>query len=169
MKPSYFSKDIQEFLILLYKYSVKYLIVGGEAVIYYGYARLTGDIDLFYENSKKNIKNLFRALHEFWDENIPGIKNIEELAKPGLIVQFGVPPNRIDLLNKITNVEFSEAWGNKKVEMVKINKNTIPIYYIGLYELIKNKKALKRPKDIEDLKYLKKKIKEFASRMEREG
>lgn len=47
MKVSHFSKDVREFLMLLAKYQVKYLIVGGEAVIYYGYARLTGDIDFF--------------------------------------------------------------------------------------------------------------------------
>ncbi|MEW6606213.1 MAG: DUF6036 family nucleotidyltransferase [bacterium] len=145
---------MQEFLMLLHKYCVKYLIIGGEAVIYYGYPRLTGDMDIFYENSAENIGNLFKMLDEFWDGNIPEIENIEELAKPGLIVQFGVPPNRIDLLNKITNIEFSKAWGNRKVETIKFNKNMIPIYYIGLDELIKNKKAVNRPKDMEDLKYL---------------
>ena len=45
MKSSYFSKDVREFLCLLYKYNVKYVIVGGEAVIFHGHARLTGDID----------------------------------------------------------------------------------------------------------------------------
>jgi len=65
-----FSLDISEFLELLYKYSVKYLIVGGEAVIFYGYARLTGDIDLFYDNTKKNVRNLFHALKDFWKGKI---------------------------------------------------------------------------------------------------
>jgi predicted nucleotidyltransferase len=51
VKASHFSEDIQEILALLAKHQVKYLIVGGEAVIYYGHARLTGDIDLFYEAS----------------------------------------------------------------------------------------------------------------------
>ena len=47
MRVSYFSKDVQEFLKLLAAHKVKYLIVGGEAVIYHGYARLTGDVDFF--------------------------------------------------------------------------------------------------------------------------
>ena len=57
MKTSHFSKDIREFLRLLSEYEVNYLIVGGEAVIYYGHARLTGDIDIFYEVSTENVKN----------------------------------------------------------------------------------------------------------------
>ncbi len=144
---------------LLYKHSVKYLIVGGEAVIYYGYARLTGDIDIFYERTFENIKNLYNALNEFWRGNIPGIEKKEELMEEGIILQFGVPPNRIDLLNKITGVSFSEAWENKKCEQVKSRRRTmVKVYYIGLNELIKNKEALTRPKDLEDLKYLKTKI-----------
>ena len=59
MKSSYFSIDIQEFLYLLSKHQVKYLIVGGEAVIFHGYARLTGDIDIFYDASPDNVEKLF--------------------------------------------------------------------------------------------------------------
>ncbi len=158
MKVSNFSKDILEFLHLLYKFSVKYLIVGGEAVIHYGYARLTGDIDLFFENTPENIDCLFKAINEFWEGKIPGIERKEELAEPGIIIQFGVPPNRIDLMNKITGVNFSDAWRNKKIEKIKVKKQVIEIFYIGLNELIQNKEILKRPKDLEDLKYLKSQI-----------
>lgn len=65
MKNNYFSPDVSEFLYLLSKYKVKYLIVGGEAVIYYGHTRLTGDIDIYYSTVKENIKNLYLALKEF--------------------------------------------------------------------------------------------------------
>ena len=60
-----FSPDILDFLRLLQNYNVNYLIVGGLAVIYHGYARLTGDIDIFYQLEEPNIKNLFLALEEF--------------------------------------------------------------------------------------------------------
>ena len=59
MKAYHFSEDTQEFLRFLAKYGVKYVIVGGEAVIYYGYARLTGAVDFFYEDSKQNAEDLF--------------------------------------------------------------------------------------------------------------
>lgn len=162
MQADYFSSDTQEFLMLLHKYEVKYLIIGGEAVIYYGYARLTGDVDFFYEISEENVQKLYQALEEFWGGNIPGIENVSELSEPGLIFLFGVPPNRIDLINNIKNVTFQQAWPARKTEFMTINKNNIPLYFIGLDDLIKNKETLDRPKDLEDLKYLKK-IKEKTS------
>jgi hypothetical protein len=73
MSESYFSDDVLDFLHLLSKYWVKYLIVGDEAVIFYGYVRLTGDIDFFYDRSEDNIDKLFSALSEFWNNDIPGI------------------------------------------------------------------------------------------------
>jgi hypothetical protein len=156
MKSSHFSKDIQEFLLLLDKYKVRYVIVGGEAVIYYGYVRLTGDIDIFFESTPENVSKLYNALREFWEDQIPGIENISELLEPGIIIQFGVPPNRIDLINRIEGVEFNEAWEDKVTETITSNNQTSSVYYIGIKQLIKNKSSLDRPKDLDDLKYLRK-------------
>ena len=156
MSPAFFSKDIIDFLFLLSKYKVKYVIVGGEAVIYYGHARLTGDIDIFYELSKENAGKLFQMLNDFWNSDIPGVKKIEELMNVGEVFQFGVPPNRIDLLNSIENVEFEEAWNNKKEDKINLSDTEVKIYYIGLRELIKNKESLNRFRDKDDLIFLKK-------------
>jgi len=156
VKASYFSPDIKDFIFLLDKYKVKYLIVGGEAVIYYGHTRLTGDVDFFFNVVPENIKRLYDALKEFWQGDIPGVDSIEDLKKPALIIQFGVPPNRIDLMNFIDNVSFSEAWKNKVTDKLRIYKKNVTIYFIGLDELIKNKETINRPRDIEDLKYLRK-------------
>ena len=109
MSVSFFSKDIIEFLYLLSKFKVNYLIVGGEAVIYYGHARLTGDIDFFYERKKENVAKLYDVLDEFWDNDIPGINKPNELMQEGIVFQFGVLPNRIDLINKIENINFLDA------------------------------------------------------------
>lgn len=158
MKSSHFSTDIQAFLSLLSKYQVKYVIVGGEAVIFYGYARLTGDIDIFFESSPENVENLYEALTEFWEGAIPGLKGKVELLEPGIIVQFGVPPNRLDLINRIDGVSFQDAWDNRVSEKITIKGQGGNVYFIGLGELIRNKEALKRPKDMEDLKYLRRKI-----------
>lgn len=159
MNAEYFSKDIQEFILLLDRFDVKYVIVGGEAVIYYGYPRVTGDIDFFYEVTRENVKRLYEALSVFWDRDIPGIANEEELFEKGAIFQFGLPPNRIDLINRIESVAFKEAWGNKTSELIQINDQTVQVHYIGLVQLIKNKKALGRHKDFDDLSYLEKKLK----------
>ena len=156
MSPAFFSKDIVDFLFLLSKYKVKYIIVGGEAVIYYGHARLTGDIDIFYEPSKDNSEKLFQMLNDFWNNDIPGVKKVEELMNQGEVFQFGVPPNRIDLLNSIENVEFEEAWNNRKEDKINLSDTDVEVNYIGLRELIKNKESLSRFRDKDDLIFLKK-------------
>lgn len=154
MKFPYFPEDISDFLFLLFKYNVRYLIVGGEAVIFYGHARLTGDIDIFYDSGNTNINRLYDALNEFWKNDIPGIQEKSELAKSGMVFQFGVPPNRIDLINSIEKVNFENGWKNKLEITIEYNDKLIKIYYIGLDDLIINKKAIKRNRDIDDLNYL---------------
>jgi predicted nucleotidyltransferase len=156
VKASHFSQDIQEILTLLSKHQVRYLIVGGEAVIYYGHARLTGDIDLFYEASSGNVANLYQTLAEFWKGDIPEMDSSEALLEPGIILQFGVPPNRLDLLNTIDGVSFQDAWRNKTTVYIQVADNKVPVYFIGLDDLIRNKESLGRFKDLEDLKYLRK-------------
>ena len=154
MKASHFSSDIQDFLHLLSAHHVRYVIVGGEAVIYHGFARLTGDIDIFFEPTAKNVQNLYRALDRFWHGSIPGLQSSQELLSPGVIIQFGIPPNRIDLVSSITGVPFRDAWVSRAREEVKIKKRVCSVFFIGLDQLIKNKEAVRRPKDLEDLAYL---------------
>lgn len=151
-----FSDDTTEFLFLLNKNSVEYLIVGGEAVIFYGYPRLTGDIDVFYNNTEKNAKQLFSTLLEFWNNNIPGITNYEILLKKDSIIQFGFPPNRLDLINSIDGIEFEECWENRHSIEYNINNKLVLINYISINDLIKNKKASGRNKDLADVEYLEK-------------
>jgi hypothetical protein len=154
MISSYFSRDVRDFLSLLFDHKVHYLIVGAEAVIYHGFARLTGDIDIFFEPSTKNCRALFSTLQEFWAGPVPGIEAPNDLATPGMVIQFGYPPNRIDLINTLSGVGFAEAWKGRSPRDIVIRKRRITIYYIGLSALIKNKEACGRPKDLEDLKYL---------------
>jgi len=155
MSPQSFSPDCVEFITLLNKYKVQWLIVGGEAVIYYGYIRLTGDVDFFYGNDEDNIDKLWMTLNDFWDQNIPGNIQKDDLKKPGYFFQFGVPPNRIDLMNKIDGVEFDEAWKERVRDKFNSDQLETDVYFISLDHLIKNKSESDRPKDKEDLIYLK--------------
>lgn len=160
IKASHFSPDIQEFIRLLHTHRVQYVIAGGEAVIHYGYARLTGDVDFFYNAHPSNTERLFQALIAFWDGSIPGIHSAVELQAPGLILQFGRPPNRIDLLNKIDGITFDETWPSRREVLMVSPTGETPLYYIGLRPLIINKQASGRPKDLEDLSYLEKALQE---------
>jgi hypothetical protein len=143
-----------DFLHALSERGVHYMIVGGEAVIYYGHARVTGDIDFFYDRSVENVERLFSALRDFWGGKVPGLVSSDELLEPGLILQFGVPPNRIDLVNEIDGVTFAEAWPNRVPVTVVRDEGEFSLWFVGLQELLKNKRAAARPKDLDDVQFL---------------
>jgi hypothetical protein len=153
-----FSRDTVTFLRLLATKRVRYLIVGGEAVIYHGYPRLTGDIDFFYDNTLPNSRRLFQVLLEFWEGRIPGVTSSEELRENGIILQFGRPPNRIDLMNRIDGVTFQRAWVSRIRVKLKTESGFVPVSYIGLRPLLANKRATGRPKDLDDALCLRPKL-----------
>jgi hypothetical protein len=152
----YFSSDIRDFIALLHRHEVRCVVVGGEAVIHYGHARLTGDIDFFYDRTVDNAQALFQAMLAFWSGTIPGLKAADELLEQGVIIQFGRPPNRIDLLNQIDGVTFAEAWLTRVTVPVETPEGDALLHFLGIENLIRNKEAANRPKDLDDLAYLRK-------------
>ena len=130
------------------------MIVGGEAVIYYGHIRFTGDIDVFFDRSPDNARQLFSALQDFWKQDVPGIDDPSRLQDTGAVFQFGLPPNRIDLLNDIDGIDFEGAWPRRTQVDIEHESGSISVAYIGLRDLIENKRASGRPKDLDDLPYL---------------
>lgn len=151
---AHFSPDTRAFIALLADHEARYLIVGGEAVILHGHARLTGDVDFFFANEADNVIRLFAALSDFWDGDIPGLHDASALEPDGQILQFGLPPNRIDLINSIDGVGFSEAWAGRVEAILVDGEREILIPYIGVEALVKNKRAAGRAKDLDDLRYL---------------
>ena len=149
-----FSEDILSFFRLLQRCRVRYLVVGGEAVIYHGYPRVTGDVDFFYENTRENVGRLFHALLEFWDNRIPGLGGPEELQEDGMILQFGRPPHRIDLMNRIDGVSFRQAWPRRIRTRLRTDSGLVPVLFVDLISLLKNKRASGRSKDLIDLDWL---------------
>jgi hypothetical protein len=152
---SHFSKDIRDFLTCLRRHSVDFMIVGGEAVIFHGYPRVTGDVDILYRLTPDNTRRLYAALNDFWSGNVPGIKSSSSLNHDGMIVQFGVPPNRIDLINRIDGVSFDEASGGALTVILEGMAPPTVCRFIGIEELIRNKIAAGRPKDLDDVRFLK--------------
>jgi hypothetical protein len=149
-----FSPDTRDLIALLHKHRVRYLIVGGGAVIYYGHIRTTGDVDFFYDRAGENAQRLFGAVDEFWAGHIPNLDGWNELAEPGMIVQFGVPPNRIDLINDIDGVTFANAWPKRLTLTMPVRGSAVEVNLIGIDDLIKNKEASGRPQDLKDLEFL---------------
>lgn len=154
MNADRFSSDVQEFLRLLAKHEVRYLIIGGIAVIYYGHGRLTGDVDFLYDCSADNVRRLWAALSEFWGGSVPAVDTGDELTNPELVVQFGRPPNRIDLIASLKSVAFADAWRNRTHESIECGGATIPIWLLSLSDLRASKLEAGRAKDLDDLEHL---------------
>jgi hypothetical protein len=155
IEAGHFSADTLEFIRLLEKHRVRYVIVGGEAVIFHGHARFTGDVDFFYSCEAENAKRLFAALREFWRGDVPGIEREEELTQPGYVIQFGRPPNRIDLLTSADGLTFEEAWQTRIIVAVE-GAGDVKTALLSMEKLIQNKRASGRSKDLDDLAFLEK-------------
>lgn len=144
------NEDFLDFIRLLEKNSVEYLIVGGYAVAYYGFPRYTGDMDFFVSISKKNAKRLMKTFDEFGFGDI-GITK-EDFLKPPFVIEIGREPIKIQVLTEIDGVDFEACFDNKEVYLYE----GLPLNFIGLDDLITNKLSSSRPKDILDANELKK-------------
>jgi predicted nucleotidyltransferase len=143
-------KDFEDFVSLLNKHAVDYMVVGGYALAFHGKPRHTGDLDIWIDISVENSEKMVKVISEFGMASI-GLTKTDFLQK-GIITQIGYPPLRIDILNEIDGVIFKEAYPNKSM----IDVDGLAVNYIGLNDLITNKQASGRHQDITDVKELNK-------------
>jgi hypothetical protein len=154
MTGEHLAADLQELIRLLHEHRVRYLLVGGEAVIHHGYARLTGDVDFFYEPTRANAARLYAALERFWGGHVPAVGAPDELLEPGVVVQFGRPPNRVDLISEIGRVDFARAYRRRVRETLHTRRGDVPLPIIGLADLLQSKRDAGRLKDLDDIEHL---------------
>ncbi len=146
------NQDYKEMLQILQKYDVDYILVGAYALAAQGYPRSTLDIDIWVKPSKDNSLKLYKALVEF-GAPLDDI-NEDTFKEKGIIFQIGVAPCRIDIITEISgDIEFADA----KRRSIKAEFEGISPNILSIDDLIKNKEATGRPKDIEDAKMLKNK------------
>ena len=143
-------KDYEEFLSLLNKHNVKYCIIGAFAVAFYAKPRYTKDIDILVEPRKENARRILKVLEEFGFGEL--IISVEDLTREGNILQLGYEPLRIDILNKLEGFEFRDIWKNR----VEGTYGSEIVCFIGLDDLIRNKKMSDRPSDRIDIELLEK-------------
>jgi len=129
------ARDFSEFIDLLNKYEVDYLVVGGYALGFHGRPRYTGDLDIWISISEKNAIKMVEVIEAFGFAAL-GLGKDDFLQK-GYVTQIGYPPLRIDILNDIDGLVFKEAYKNKQV----IDIDGIDVNYIGYNDLILNKAA----------------------------
>jgi len=141
-------KDFEEFIELLNKHKVKYMIVGAYAFALYAKPRNTGDLDIFIESSEDNADLMMRVLDEFGMQSLKITK--EDFITEGRVIQIGVSPVRIDIMNHIDGVSFKDAI--TRIENVKFGNTTAN--FISKEDFIQNKSSSNRKKDQADLEEL---------------
>jgi hypothetical protein len=136
--------DFEDFLALLHKHEVRYLVIGGLAFIYHARPRYTKDMDLWIDPSPRNVRRANTALAEFGS---PFLLTVED---PAEILQIGLPPNRIDLLRGVEGPAFGDAWKRRiagRYGRAKAN-------WIDLDSLIKVKSRIDDPRHRRDVRDL---------------
>jgi len=144
------SPDFRELLSLLEKYKVRYLVVGGYAVMKYTEPRFTKDLDLWISTDQENAKAVYAVLKQF-GAPLNGLAPAD-FSQEGYFYQMGNPPFRLDVMMSISGVAFETAWANR--EKVQVEGLAIP--FISKADLIKAKEASGRPQDLIDAKKLRK-------------
>lgn len=149
MDPRRLPPDFREFLECLNAAGVEYLLVGGHAVCFHGYPRVTSDMDLWFNPSPQNADRVIAAVRRFFDSELPGLTR-EQLLDPQTVTHFGARPFLIELLNQVSGGDFQLAW-TRRVQAVY---DSVPVNILGIEDLKANKRASGRAKDQADLENL---------------
>jgi hypothetical protein len=139
-------KDQLDILRVFNERKVRYLIVGGYAVSHYTEPRVTKDLDIFIDTSNENVATVYAALADF-AAPLAGMTP-KDFQDPAWGYQIGQPPSRIDIRKELDAVEFDSAWDAGEDGMID---NEITVRYISTADLIKNKLAIGRHRDLADV------------------
>lgn len=147
-----FFEEHQEIIKQLILQEVDFMLIGGYAVIVYGYTRTTGDVDLWIKPTNENKLKLIKVFSELNFET----NDIYEIEKMNfedyLVFSIGDEPQKIDFITKVNLVDYEEA--NTRKLVAEIDGINIPI--VHLHDLVLMKTNTKRKKDEADIEELQK-------------
>lgn len=139
-----FNSDYRDMIECLQREGVEFMLVGGYAVALHGWPRTTFDIDFWIMANPQNAAAVMRALKAF---GAPLMDLTEEdFHRPGMVFQIGTEPQRIDILSAVSGVVYEDAASRA----LKMEVDGLTLKVISLDDLIANKRASGRPKDIVD-------------------
>lgn len=144
------NEDFLDFLEALLLERVRFMVVGAHALAVHGLPRATGDLDIWIRADPENAVRVCRALLRFGAPVDALDITADDLAKPGMVVQLGLPPRRIDLLTRLSGLEFDDALSRH----VRRRVATLDVPFIGRDALLHNKKVTGRLKDLADAETL---------------
>ena len=142
------NSDFTDLLRLFNDNHVRYLVIGGYAVIQYAEPRLTMDLELWISTDTDNAASIFKALKIF-GAPLAGLTEAD-FSEEGYFYQMGVPPLRVDILMGIPGREFEQAWKNRN----EVDFDGLIVHFISRQDLIVSKKASGRPQDLIDVDLL---------------
>lgn len=140
--------DFKDLLRAFNDERVKYMIIGGYAVIKHTEPRFTKDLDLWVSPDKENAEKVYAALVKFGAPIADLTPN--DFTEQDFFFTMGIAPNRIDLLFDLIGVESEEAWRRG----VRGNLGDLEVVFIGREDLIRNKEAAGRLQDLADAEKL---------------
>lgn len=126
----------------------EFLVVGAHALAAHGYPRATGDLDIWVRPTKENAERVWQAIEKYGAPR----RNLalEDFCTSDTVFQIGIAPNRVDILTSIDGVTFDEAWEHRMETAV----DKVRFFVLGREQLLKNKLAVRRPKDLADAAWL---------------
>jgi hypothetical protein len=142
--------DFEELLAALNSAGAEYLIGGAHAVAFHARPRATKDLDLYLGPGRRNARRVVRAIANFFGGTAPSYVSIDNLADPSAIIQLGVAPVRVDLLPRLFTTDFETAWKRR----VRAPFGEVPANYLGLADLMAEKRHFARAQDLADLEQL---------------
>lgn len=142
------NQDFKEFLSALNANGVRYLVVGGYAVALHGHPRYTKDIDVWIDRTEENATGMVQALEDFGFGSL-GLVPSDFLVEDQ-IIQLGYPPNRIDIITDLPGVEFAGSY----LARIVVDVEGVPVNFVDLETLRRNKRASGRHQDLADLENL---------------
>lgn len=142
--------DFRDILTVFHDSGVEFVVVGGHAVAFHGHPRATKDLDVFVRATELNAKRVYRALAEFGAPLQAFEVTEADFAAYDGVLQIGLPPYRIDVLNRISGVTFDEAIAEG--ESFEVDGRRVPV--IGRSALLSNKRSTGRTQDAADVEAL---------------
>ncbi len=145
-----FTELHQHLIKKLIEAGVDFIIIGGYSVIFHGYKRTTGDIDIWLKPDNKNRQKLLPVLQDFGFEE----SDIDEVAAldftKHMVFSIGEQPEKMDFLTYINLVKYDDADKQKIVADI----DGLPIPFIHLNDLVLSKMNTGRQKDKADIEML---------------
>jgi len=142
--------DFRDLLVALADADAQFVVLGGHAVAFHGHPRATKALDVLVRADAENAKRVYRALAAFGAPLSAFEVGESDFATYDGVLQMGVPPVRIDILNRADGITFDEAVADGA--QFELDGRAIPV--IGLSALLKNKRAAGRDQDLADVKAL---------------